>query len=78
MKWMLKKSADVLDTRAEEMAQLVKSLLHSRRTKVQIPSSCLGKGPLSVAMLRFQASAEGMEAGGSLELADSGIKELQV
>lgn len=44
------KNADVLDTGAEEMAQLVKSLLHSRRTQEQIPSSCLGKGPLSVAV----------------------------
>lgn len=78
MKWMPKKNADVLDTGTEEMAQLVKSLLHSRRTKVQIPSSCLGKGPPSVVMHSFQACAEGMEAGGSLELADNGIKELQV
>lgn len=63
MKWMLTKNADVLDTGAEEMAQLVKSLLHSRKTRVQIPSSCLGKGLLSVAWHSFKACAEEMEAG---------------
>lgn len=75
---MLTQNADVLDTGAEEMAQLVKSLLHSRRTQVQIPSVCLGKGPLSVAVRSFKACAEEMEAGRSLELAHNGIKEFQV
>lgn len=75
MKWMLTENADVLYTRAEE---LVKSLLHSRRSRVQIPSSYLGKGPLSVALHSFKACAEGMEVGGSLELADNGIEEFQV
>lgn len=72
MKWMLTKK---WYTGAEE---LVKSLLHSRRTQVQIPSSSLGKGQLSVALHSFKACAEGMEAGGSLELADNGIEEFQV
>lgn len=45
---------------------------------MQIPSSSLGKGPLSVALHGFKACAEGMEAGGSLELADNGIEEFQV